>query len=454
MQFKDTIAAIATPLGRGGIGVIRISGSSVQNVAKKILHILPNNRYATYLPFFDEENNILDYGIAIYFKSPKSLTGEDILELHSHGNPIILDTILNIIINIKNVRVANNGEFLERAFLNDKINLIQAESIAERIESNSIQYIKSSIDNYFNENISNYVKEIIKKVENLQIYIESSIDFVEEEIYFSESKIFNTIKDIKFDIEDLLNKSKNNFSIRRGIKVVMLGKPNSGKSSIINAIINENAAIVTNVPGTTRDILSKFIYIDNFLFEIIDTAGIRDNPINKIEKIGINKTIETVKKANMILMVIDSTQMSLSEQILWIDYIKEKINFDKKILVVRNKSDISKENIGAFKSNNFNIINISAKNMLGIEILKKYIKKEFCETSNENLFVVRKRHISLLKKSHNSIKRCKTYFSRSFEMEFLAEEVRYIKNNLYEIIGVNQNPDIIKKIFSKFCIGK
>uniref|UniRef100_A0A1B0C1P6 Membrane protein insertase YidC n=1 Tax=Glossina palpalis gambiensis TaxID=67801 RepID=A0A1B0C1P6_9MUSC len=308
----DTIVNIATPPGKGGIGILRVSGNLSQHIAKIFLKQIPKIKYASYLPFYDIKGKLLDKGIALFFEKPSSLTGEDILELQAHGSPIILNILLQEISSIPNVRISNPGEFLERAFINGKIDLVQAESIADLINSCSIQAAKSAL--------SNLKGEFSKKI----------------------YKILNVIKQLQ--IQHL---SKYSSLLKEGAKVAIIGKPNSGKSSIFNALSGRNSAIVTKIPGTTRDILHENISINGIPVNISDTAGLRST-LDVVENIGIYRTLEEIKISNHILYVVDSNINKSSDIYqLWPKYKKFSLNLRNKITIIRNKADLSKEPIEA-----------------------------------------------------------------------------------------------------------
>ncbi len=461
---KDTILAQSTPKGYGGIGIIRISGNKVKYISKIIFGKITKNRYATYLPIKIKKNTIIDYGIIIYFKKPNSFTGEDILEIHSHGGQKIIELIINSIIklNIKNVRIAFPGEFTERAFINKKIDLVQAESIKELIYSNSKNKIFSAIQSLKGK-FSNKIKNIINVIKNNLINIEKEINFSENEInIYNVNNIKKNIKNIYVKIKKLYIKSKNNLSKNDKIKIIIIGKPNVGKSSLINNLTSKNISIVTNIKGTTRDIIKKNIIINNKKIKIIDTAGIHKTK-NKIEKIGIKKTWKEINKSNIIIFIENSFKISKNNIIKY--YKKKILNKIKKKnkihLLLRNKIDLTKEKFNIIKKKKYIILNISIKKKIGIKELIKIIKKKIKTINIKNNFLTNERHINLIKKSLYNFKKIKKlikiyYFNKKINLDLIYEYLYNIQKYLCEIIGKNiiLSNKIIKNIFSKFCIGK
>ncbi|BAC24158.1 thdF [Wigglesworthia glossinidia endosymbiont of Glossina brevipalpis] len=453
MFKKDSIVAIATPPGKGGIGIIRVSGNLSVKIAKIFLKRLPKEKQAEYIPFYSKNGNTLDQGIALFFKSPKSLTGEDVLEFQAHGSPVALNFLLQEILSIKGMRLAKPGEFLERAFINGKIDLIQAEAISDLINSCSIQAAKSaliSIRGYFSKKINN----LILSIKKLRMKIEVDIDFSEENF----NKI--SIECIKHDLEKIIlniNKIQCSFNrgaiLKEGSKIVIIGKPNSGKSSIFNILSGNNNAIVTSIEGTTRDILHEHIYLDNIPLHIYDTAGLRKTD-DKIEKIGILRALKEIKTSDHILLIVDSNiDKSNDINLIWPKF---NSNIKNKITIIRNKIDLSKEipEIKIFKKNN--IISLSAYTGEGVDILIKYLKDLNCLLLNEEgCILARTRHILEIKKAKNNILNAKKLLNKYNLSDFVSEELRIAQSCLEKILGINNNSnDFLNEIFSNFCIGK
>ncbi len=463
-NIKDTILAQSTPIGYGGIGIIRISGKKVKKISNIIIGKITKNRYATYLPIKNKKNIIIDYGIIIYFKKPNSFTGEDILEIHSHGGQKIIELIISSIIklNIKNVRIAYPGEFTERAFINKKIDLIQAESIKELIYSDSENEIFSAIQSLKGK-FSNKINNIINIIKYNLVNIEKEINFSEQEININ---IINNIKkniiSIYKKIKKLHIKTKKNLLNNNKIKIIIIGRPNVGKSSLINFLTSKDISIVTNIKGTTRDIIKEYIKIKNKNIEILDTAGIHKTN-NKIEKIGIKKTWKEINKSNIIIFIENSYKISEKKII---KYYKKKIlnkikNKNKINILLRNKIDLTNEKFNIIKNKKYIILNTSIKKKIGINILLNILEKKIKNINIKNNFLIKKRHTNLIKLSlynfKKIIKLIKIYnFKKKINLDLIYEHLFNSQKYLCEIIGKNiiLSDNIIKNIFSKFCIGK
>ncbi|MFI4846821.1 MAG: tRNA uridine-5-carboxymethylaminomethyl(34) synthesis GTPase MnmE [Candidatus Makana argininalis] len=460
MKNLDTIAAFATPPGNGSIGIIRISGNLTKKASLFILKKIPSNRLAEYLSFYNLNGQLIDKGIAIFFSKPNSYTGEDILELQGHGGQIVLDMLLKCIISIKGIRIANPGEFSERAFINGKIDLIQAEAIYDLIHSNSIRAVKCAI-NSIKGDFSLYIKDIINIINKLRIKIEASINFSDHNIDIVNT---NEIKDNIDNLISLLNKlkseSKNGILLREGMNIVIVGESNVGKSSLFNLLSKKEISIVTNIKGTTRDIIHEYIKIDDIVINLIDTAGIRYTK-NKIEKIGINKTWNEIQNANHILLLYDNNKkINISKNKIF-KKIKKIIKYNNQITIIFNKSDINKKKIciknKKINNENYKIINLSTKYNfeLGINILRNHLKKILINNTNdEGIFISRRRHLKLLEKSYNCLLNCKNLIINNDSYELIAEELMLSNKYLNNILGKFKSNNLIKDIFSKFCIGK
>ncbi|MEX0624753.1 MAG: tRNA uridine-5-carboxymethylaminomethyl(34) synthesis GTPase MnmE, partial [Saccharospirillum sp.] len=306
MSDRDTICALATPPGRGGVGIIRVSGAGAAAIAVAILGHRPQVRNAHYGPFFDADQQPLDEGIALFFANPNSFTGEDVLELQGHGGPVILDLLLQRVMAL-GARLARPGEFSERAFLNDKLDLAQAEAIADLIDASSSEAARSavrSLQGAFSKEIHSLVEQLIR----LRIYVEASIDFPEEEIDFlSDGKVQSDLAAIIGQLDRVTEAANQGSLMRDGMTVVIAGRPNAGKSSLLNALAGNDRAIVTDIAGTTRDVLREHIHIDGMPLHIIDTAGLRDTP-DAVERIGVERAWQEIEQADRVLLMVDASE--------------------------------------------------------------------------------------------------------------------------------------------------
>lgn len=450
----ETIAAQATAPGRGGVGIIRISGPLATTVAKHLLGKTPEVRKAEYLPFLDQNNEVIDQGIALFFKAPNSFTGEDVLELQGHGGPVILDMLLKHILSINNIRMARPGEFSEQAFLNDKLDLTQAEAIADLINSSSEQAARCALHSLQGD-FSKLVHKLVEDVIHLRMYVEAAIDFPEEEIDFlADSKINNDLKAIINHVDDVMAKAQQGAIIREGMRVVIAGRPNAGKSSLLNALSGKDSAIVTDIEGTTRDVLSEQIHIDGMPLHIIDTAGLRESP-DKVEQIGIERAWKEIEQADRVLLMIDSTKESGDNpKAFWPEFFK-KLPVNMGVTIVKNKADMSGISTGQTLEHGAPTINLSAKTGKGVELLTAHLKE--CmgyEGSTEGGFMARRRHLVALQNAHQHLISGLDQLESFVAGEILAEELRLCQQHLNEITGEFTSDDLLGQIFSSFCIGK
>ncbi|MFP1822998.1 tRNA uridine-5-carboxymethylaminomethyl(34) synthesis GTPase MnmE [Lonsdalea quercina] len=454
MSHTDTIVAQATPPGRGGVGILRISGSAASAVAQAVLGKLPRPRYADYLPFMDADGCVLDQGIALWFPNPNSFTGEDVLELQGHGGPVILDLLLKRILTLPGVRIARPGEFSERAFLNDKLDLAQAEAIADLIDASSEQAARSAV-NSLQGVFSSRIHQLVDALTHLRIYVEAAIDFPDEEIDFlSDGKIEAQLNAVIADLNGVRAEARQGSLLREGMKVVIAGRPNAGKSSLLNALAGREAAIVTDIAGTTRDVLREHIHIDGMPLHIIDTAGLRDAN-DEVERIGIERAWQEIEQADRVLFMVDGTTTEASEPAaLWPEFMA-RLPKTLPITVVRNKADITGETLGIEDMSTHSLIRLSARTGEGVDLLRNHLKESMGFTSStESGFLARRRHLQALESAAEHLAQGREQLVSAYAGELLAEELRLSQQALSEITGEFTSDDLLGRIFSSFCIGK
>ena len=454
---SDTIVALVTPPGRGAVGIIRISGSKTIEVSKDILGMLPKPRFASYLPFFDENKLVIDKGIAIYFSAPNSLTGEDVLELQGHGGPVILDYLIKRIVDL-GVRIARPGEFSERAFLNGKIDLTQAEAIADLINANSLQAARSAIRSMQGE-FSELIHQMVSQLIQLRMYVEATIDFPEEEIDFLKNgAIEEKLNNILIQIEKSFSSAKQGALLRDGITVVIAGSPNVGKSSLLNRLTGTDTAIVSDIPGTTRDVLREPIHLDGLPLYLIDTAGLR-NSTDPIEQEGIHRAHKEIEKADRVLLLTDINNCNSSADLE--KMCEMLINSQcpavvDKVTIICNKIDLTGKEAGIKKIGPYHLIYLSAHTGEGLPFLLQHLKSIVgYDLTPEGIFTARRRHLSILEHAYNYLRQAdKQIKSPQPCSELLAEELRLAQNALSQITGEFRAEDLLGEIFSSFCIGK
>lgn len=454
MMTTDTIVAQATPPGRGGVGILRVSGKQATEVALQVLGQLPKPRHADYLPFLDGDGTILDQGIALYFPGPNSFTGEDVLELQGHGGPVILDLLLKRILSLPNIRIARPGEFSERAFLNDKLDLAQAEAIADLIDASSEQAARSAV-NSLQGVFSNRVHQLVEALTHLRIYVEAAIDFPDEEIDFlSDGKIEGQLNKVMLELDGVRAEARQGSLLREGMKVVIAGRPNAGKSSLLNALAGRDAAIVTDIAGTTRDVLREHIHIDGMPLHIIDTAGLREAG-DEVERIGIERAWNEIEQADRVLFMVDGTTTDATEpEQIWPEFMA-RLSASLPITVVRNKADLTDEKRGMSEVSGHSLIRLSARTGDGIQDLREHLKQSMGFTSNtEGGFLARRRHLDALETAAEHLQQGMEQLVSARAGELLAEELRQAQLALSEITGEFTSDDLLGRIFSSFCIGK
>jgi len=445
----DTIVAPATPAGRGGVAIVRLSGPLVREIAVTLLLTLPLPRHATYTRFLTPQQEMVDEGIALFFPAPHSFTGEDVLELHTHGGPIIVDNLLHVIISC-GARIAKPGEFSERAFLNNKLDLTQAEAIADLINASSTQAARSALRSLQGD-FSKLIKKLVESIIHLRIYVEAAIDFAEEEIDFlADQQLAIDLNQILLDLDQIYAAANQGCLLREGINAVIAGPPNAGKSSLLNCLSGKDIAIVTEIPGTTRDVLRDYITIDGLPMHIMDTAGLRESE-DIVEQEGIRRAREEIEQADIILFVTDASQpYSLS-----FSHFVPSLKTKAKMIKVRNKIDLINESVSAKEVANEIIISLSVKEKKGIDLLKKQIKS--CvglENQTEGLFSARRRHLDALNRAKIQLQKGYEQLHHHRAGELLAEDLRQAQLALNEITGEFTSDDLLGRIFSSFCIGK
>ncbi len=446
ISHQDTIAAIATPPGNGGVGIIRISGTQAKPIAQQLVNKELQARYVHYSAFYDADGSVIDSGVALFFPNPASFTGEDSVEVQGHGGSVIMDMLLRRILSL-GARIARPGEFSERAFLNNKLDLAQAEAIADLIESSTEQSARSaqkSLQGLFSKQINELLDELIE----LRTYVEAAIDFVDEEIDFlTDGVVENRIICLLNALQAIQSTAQQGRLLRDGMTVVLAGKPNAGKSSLLNALAGHDAAIVTDIAGTTRDILKERIQIEGMPLHIIDTAGLRESD-NVVEQEGIRRAHIEIQKADKILLLIDVND---PEPDLIIKSLPAHISLTK----IYNKIDLLDMSPNIVTTDSGTDIYLSIKKNIGMELLMQHLKQSVgYDAAADNVFIARRRHIEALSKAMIFVQSALEQLQDNQAGELVAEDLRQAQNQLSEITGEFTSDDLLGKIFSSFCIGK
>jgi len=453
-HFPDnaTISAIATAPGRGGVGIIRISGKKALFIGQTITKRDIQPRHAHFCSFHNNQGAALDTGIALYFPGPNSFTGEDVVELQGHGGPVILDLLLQATVQL-DARQALPGEFSERAFLNNKIDLAQAEAIADLINSTTEQAALNASRSLQGE-FSKKINELVALVTRLRVYVEAAIDFPEEEIDFiQDGQVKQQLQEIILQLNTVLEQARQGSLMQEGMKLVIAGRPNAGKSSLLNALSGQDSAIVTPIEGTTRDVLREHIQIDGMPLHIVDTAGLRDSA-DEVEREGIRRAWREMESADRILLVVDGNTRPVATGTLW----PEKDNHltrDIPVTVVHNKCDLSDAEPTVINNPDGVAVHLSAKTGAGMDLLKQHLKT--CmgyADSGEGQFSARRRHLQSLVHAQEHLLNGEQQLLQAGAGELLAEDLRYCQNSLGEITGTVSSDELLGEIFSNFCIGK
>ncbi len=438
---KDPIVAIATAPGRGGVGVVRVSGAEVAGIAEALLGPLPAPRIATYRSFLDSDGSTLDEGIALLFAAPHSFTGENVLELQGHGGPQVLNLIVQRCIEL-GARPAEPGEFTRRAFLNGKLDLAQAEAVADLIDAQSAAAARSavrSLSGAFSERIDVLVEGLIR----LRMLVEATLDFPEEEIDFlQQADAFGRLDAIDASLREVRAQARQGALLREGMTVVLIGQPNVGKSSLLNRLAGFEAAIVTEVAGTTRDTVREAILIQGVPLHVIDTAGLRET-VDPVERLGIARTWEAVERADAALLLVDAAHGLTAEE----QTILSRLPAIPR-LTVHNKIDLFAESPRAAGDD----VWLSAKTGAGMDLLqRKLLELAGWQASGEGAFMARSRHLDALGRAAAHLRRAREATAR---LELFAEELRLAQSALSEITGEFSADDLLGEIFGSFCIGK
>jgi tRNA modification GTPase len=442
---RDTIVAAATPPGKGGVGIVRISGPDAARIAATIVGELPQPRYAANAEFRDAGGEPIDTGLVLWFPAPNSFTGESVLELHGHGGPMVMSMLVDAAIAL-GARRAEAGEFSKRAFMNGKLDLNQAEAIADLIDAGTSQAARAAhrtLSGAFSDSVTALTETLIA----LRLHVEAAIDFPEEEIDFlSDEGLLKRVEDCRQAFDAMLAGAKSGRLLRDGLQVVIVGKPNAGKSSLLNLLSGQEAAIVTEVAGTTRDILRERIDIDGLAVELVDTAGLREDP-DAIEAEGIRRARQALSGADAVLWIRDASDESG-------DSMDEAVPEDIPLITLRNKTDLTGEAPGLVQSNPA-VINISAKTGAGTDALRACIRDVAGYSDlGEGAFTARQRHITALQDAEQHFETGRRALLEIRAGEIFAEELRLAQEALAQITGEFSSDDLLGRIFAEFCIGK
>ena len=441
----DTIAAIATAQGRGGVGVVRISGRGLEKIIHGILGRQPIPRHATYCEFFDHNSEPLDQGIALYFPAPHSFTGEDVLELQGHGGPAVLQLLLQRCLEL-GARLAQPGEFTRRAYFNDKLDLAQAESVADLIEANTAQAARSAMRSLRGD-FSAAIHALVDELIHLRMLVEAMLDFPEEEADLSDVAQRNVLLNgILQKLQQTLDTAKQGSLLREGAHIVIAGQPNVGKSSLLNRLSGEEVALVSDVPGTTRDVIRQTIQIRGVQLHVMDTAGLRETQ-DEVESMGIARTHQTLQRADLILLLLDANRGMTTKD----EAILAGLPVDTPRLLVYNKADLLGGAVVSTPEYGSSV-SVSAKTGEGLETLRgKLLEMVGWRDQESGAFMARERHLVALTLAHSHLEQARMQLASA---ELFAEELRLAQRALNEITGEFSPDDLLGEIFARFCIGK
>lgn len=447
MPTDDTIVAEASPPGRGGVAIVRVSGPAALTIATAVVGELPPARRISQRRFRDHAGEVIDHGLVVAFPGPQSFTGEDVVEFHAHGGPVVVDLLLQRLLGL-GARLAQPGEFSQRAFLNDRMDLAQAEAIADLIDSGSAQAARAALRSLQGE-FSQRIHDLIEGLTSLRVYVEAAIDFPEEEVDFlADQAIGDRLSRLRLGFDDLLARASQGAILREGMSVVLAGKPNAGKSSLMNRLTGQDTAIVTEQPGTTRDVLREQIAIDGMPLHIIDTAGLRAAG-DMVEIEGMRRARRAMEQADRVLLVVDANEGPTAvEQI-------DEVPRDAALTVIRNKIDLSGEAPGVTEREDVTVLAVSALTGAGIDLLREHLKALMgYQTAGEGAFSARRRHLEALERARAHLEEAVNQLQSYRAGELVAEELRLAQGQLGTITGELSSDDLLGKIFSSFCIGK
>jgi len=453
--WDDTIVALATPQGVGAIGVIRVSGSKAIDFVNELIpskNLTEQASHTLHVGMLKYEGLDIDQVVISLFKAPSSYTGENIVEISAHGSPYVLGKIITAITR-QGARLAKPGEFTQRAFLNGKLDLTQAEAVADLIFSNTEASRKNALHN-IRGGFSLVLKELRSQLLTFSALIELELDFSGEDVEFADRTRLNELVDEACTItSNLLSSFALGNVIKNGVSVAIIGKPNAGKSTLLNTLLNENRAIVSEIAGTTRDTIEEVLNIDGILFRLIDTAGIRLHTSDAIEIIGVEKSLEKMREADIVIYLFDVNEISAAELKIVINEMQET---GIKYLLAGNKIDVSKDEMVAEKFSNVNVLFISANNGKNVEILKQRLVDIVIggQLKAESIIITNARHYDALRMVQQSLEDIKSGMKQNISGDLLSLDIRTCLHYLGEITGEITNEDQLDYIFSKFCIGK